>query len=204
MRYSSAGFGFLSGGSTVRGVLGNGKTPSPTLTPCGAFLKKLRLLHLALPLWGLAKTASYFSINAPYLRNSALLLCIFGDVFLMIFLFEYARKISFLAGDGNSPSFLTSGLSAAVLQLAAAVTGVIGMLPGRAPFLHAEFALYRVAAAVFCVTAVALFFKLKAPDYVPGQEEAGSEIETFPLATGTEDEAEAAPEASPEEPEHDA
>ena len=63
--------------------------------------KKAKVLYLAPALWALCKTMSYFTINASYLNNTSLLVCIFADVFLMVFFFEYARKVTGIAGDGN-------------------------------------------------------------------------------------------------------
>ena len=140
-------------------------------------VKKVKVLQLAPALWALCKCMRYFSVNASYINNSAMLLCIFADVFLMIFFFEYARKVSGIAGDGNSPSFLGTALVAAILQLSAAVTGIIGSVWQGGAFLHAEFAAYRVGAVLFAVTAVVLFFKNKVPDYAPQE----TEIETHPL-----------------------
>ena len=141
------------------------------------YIMSVRILQLAPALWALCKCMRYFSVNASYINNSAMLLCIFADVFLMIFFFEYARKITGIAGDGNSPSFLGTALVTAILQLSAAVTGVIGSVWQGGAFLHAEFAAYRIAAVVFCVTAIVLFLKNKVPDYVP----AAAAIETYPL-----------------------
>ncbi len=180
----------------VSGVLGVLAAASLVLTAVsflsGAeLLKKVKPLHVAPALWALTRTVSVFAVNAPYLRNSGLLTCLFADMFLMLFFFEYARKATAVLGDANSPAFLTTGFAAAGLQLAAFITGAVSLLPGRSAFLHAEFSAYRIAAALFCLTAVIIFFKHKAPDYVPhGREDAEKEIETHPLA------AEAAPQAN--------
>ena len=140
-------------------------------------IKKAKVLYLVPALWALCKTMSYFTINASYLNNTALLVCIFADVFLMIFFFEYARKITGIAGDGNSAAYLGTALVCAFLQLSAGVTGILGELSLRGPVLHAPFAFYRLGAALFCLTAVALLLKNNVPDYVP----AGETVETHPL-----------------------
>ena len=140
-------------------------------------IKKTKILYLAPALWALCKTMSYFTINASYLNNTSLLVCIFADVFLMIFFFEYARKVTGIAGDGNSAAYLGTALVCAFLQLSAGVTGLLGALSLRGPVLHAPFAFYRLAAALFCLTAVALLLKNKVPDYVPASET----VETHPL-----------------------
>lgn len=138
--------------------------------------KKARLLYVFPAAWGLCKTVSYFTIYTSYLKTSALLLAIFGDMFLMVFLFEYAKKITGLGGDGNSPAYLSTALVCAVLQCAAAVTGVVGIVKG-VEFIYTPFAYYRVAAALFCITAVGVFLKNNVPDYEPEKE-----IEVHPLA----------------------
>ncbi|MBQ6023177.1 MAG: hypothetical protein IJL25_09625 [Clostridia bacterium] len=145
-------------------------------------IKKAKVLYLAPALWALCKTMSYFTINASYLNNTSLLVCIFADVFLMVFFFEYARKVTGIAGDGNSAVYLGTALVCAFLQLSAGVTGLLGVLPGREEILHAPFAFYRPAAALFCLTAVALLLKNTVPDYVP----AGETVETHPLEPAPE------------------
>lgn len=152
-------------------------------------IKKAKVLYLTPALWALCKTMSYFTINASYLNNTSLLVCIFADVFMMIFFFEYARKVTGIAGDGNSAAYLGTALVCAFLQLSAGVTGVLGELSLRGPVLHAPFAFYRLAAALFCLTAVALLLKNKVPDYVP----AGETVETHPLEPAAETPATEAP-----------
>ena len=143
-------------------------------------------------LWALAKTLTYFSYYTSYIKVSALLIAIFADVFLTIFLFEYGKKVTGLGGDGNSPSYLASALVCAALQLSAAATGIAGLIK-QTEFLYTPFAYYRLAAALFCITAVALFLKNDVPDYVPK-----AAIETHPL------EADAAAAPAPEETSADA
>lgn len=178
-----------------------GAVAGVALLLCGvAFLtgkeivKKARLLYAFPALWGLCRTVSYFTIYASYIKNSALLLSIFADVFLMIFLFEYGKKITGLGGDGNSPAYLSTALVSAVFQLCTAVTGAIGLFRGE-EFLHVPFAFYRVCAVVFCLSAVGVFLKNNVPDYEPAKE-----IETHPLAAEGPEAAPGVPEA-PEAPE---
>ncbi len=137
------------------------------------YAKKLRILHIFPVFWALCKTVSYLPINVSYLNNASLLTAIFADMFFMVFLFEYARKVSGLSGDGNSPAFLSTALIAAVFQLAATVAGCMELLPGREPIIYVPFAPYRIAAALLCVSAVFVLLRDTAPDYVPAapQEE---------------------------------
>ena len=141
--------------------------------------KKARLLYVFPAAWGLCRTVSYFTIYTSYLKTSALLLAIFADMFLMVFLFEYAKKITGLGGDGNSPAYLSTALVCAVLQCAAAVTGIVGIVKG-VEFIYTPFYYYRVAAALFCLTAVGMFLKNNVPDYNP-------EIEVHPLSAEAEE-----------------
>lgn len=156
-------------------------------------VRKVKILMVFPALWALAKTLSYFSYYTSYIKTSALLLAIFADVFLMIFLFEYGKKVTGLGGDGNSPSFLSSALVCAALQLSAAATGIAGLIK-HTEFLYTPFALYRLAAVLFCLTGIALFLKNNVPDYVPK-----AAIETHPLEAAPEAPAAAEP-ASPAEP----
>ena len=159
-----------------------GAVAAAALLLCGvAFLlgreifKKARGLYLFPAAWAICRTVSYFTIYASYIKNSALLLSIFADVFLMMFLYEYGRKVTGLGGDGNSPAFLGTALVCSVFQLCTAATGAIGIIK-ETEFLYVPFAFYRVAAVLFCLSAVGVFLKNNVPDYVPKQE-----IETHPL-----------------------
>ena len=138
-------------------------------------VRKAKLLMVFPALWALAKTLTYFSYYTSYIKVSALLLAIFADVFLMIFLFEYGKKVTGLGGDGNSPSYLASALVCAALQLSAAATGIAGLIK-HTEFLYTPFAFCRLAAVLFCLTGIALFLKNNVPDYVPK-----AAIETHPL-----------------------
>ncbi len=139
-------------------------------------MKKVRVLLLFPALWALCKTVSHFAVSANYLRNSALLIAVFADVFMMLFFFEYAKKLAGYGGDGNSPACLACACLTAILQFSAAATGLCG-LAGRGEFLYAPFEAYRLAAALFALTAVAVLLTNRVPDYVPS----GERIDTYPL-----------------------
>lgn len=142
-------------------------------------IKKVKLLHLFPVVWALCRTIGYFTIYASYLKVSTLLTEIFSDVFLMIFLFEYGKKISGLGGDGNSPAYLSTALLTAILQLSVCATGLAGLL-GAGDFVYGEISFVRIAAALFCVSAIPLLLGNRVPDYVPAAP-ADETVETYPL-----------------------
>ena len=156
----------------------------------GDLLRKLRVLQLFPTLWALFRGLSYFTITVSYIRVPTLLVSIFADVLLMIFLFEYARKVSGVAGDGNSPIYLSTALIASLLQLCAGVASLAGFVPGRTAIVYADFAPYRFAAVVFGVTAVLLMLGNRVPDYVPGGETANADSPAVPPAVDLPESAE--------------
>ena len=171
-------------------------------------IKKAKALYLAPALWAMTKTVAYFAIYTPYLKHSTLLLQIFADLFLMIFLYEYARKITGLGGDGNSPSFLASACVAAVLELAAVATPLTWLIQNTDGLYTSAspFALYRCAAALFCLTAAAVFLKNNVPDYDPAKVIPTHPLEAEDGAAPEETDAPAAAPAAegPDTPEDDA
>ena len=179
----------FSAGERTRLVIATvvvGAVAAAALLVCGvAFLtgkelpKKARILYAFPALWGLCNAVSYFTIYGSYIKNSPLLLAIFADVFLMLFLFEYGRKVTGIAGDGNSPAYLGTALVCAVFQGCTAATGIVGIARG-VEYLYVPFAFYRVCAVLFCLTAIAVFLKNNVPDYVPKPAQ-DAEIETHPL-----------------------
>ena len=143
---------------------------------------KLKILQLFPALWALFRSLSYFSVTVSYIRVPALLISIFADVLLMIFMYEYARKISGVAGDGNSPIYLSTALLCALLQLCAGLASVVGYFPGHTAIVYADLAPYRFAAVVFCLSAVVLMLGNRVPDYAPEEEAALQEESEAPQA----------------------
>jgi len=149
----------------------------------GKLVNKLKIVNLFPVLWALTLTVSNFSITTSYLNNTVLLIKIFADAFLMLFLFQYAKKFSGIYGDGNSPIFIYSALMCALLELSAFVQGVM-LKSGTTEF-------YRAAAALFCVSALVIMLKNRVPDYVPRED--GDAIETVPFKLSSEEKLNEAP-----------
>lgn len=161
----------------------------------GKLIQKLKIPALIPVLWALFLTVNNFSITQSYLNNTVLLINIFGDAFLMLFMFQYAKKVSGIYGDTNSPSFIYSAVMCAMLELSAFVTSAVTVLKNGAEASFAEISPYRLFAALFCLTALIVMLKNKAPDYSPAPEE--EVIETVPFKA----EGEETPSDSPEKTE---
>ncbi|MBR5411261.1 MAG: hypothetical protein IK104_11375 [Clostridia bacterium] len=128
---------------------------------CRGFIKKIGLLRLAPPVWAGIATLNIFTVTVSYLHNSTLLLLIFGNVSMMLFLFAYARKVSSIAGDENSPFFFVTAVLTVAFQLAATLPTLFKVCE---PIAHCDFEWYRVAGAVYAVTAIAVVLLDKSPD----------------------------------------
>ena len=125
------------------------------LTGAG-FGKKLRILRLIPVVWAFFITVSFFAVTASYLHSSQLLLTIFGAAFLMMFLFEYARKVAGVNAADNTAVFCGTGLVAASLLFAAALPALLLYFTQHVEIAYAPFSFYQLAGALFCVTALCL------------------------------------------------
>lgn len=121
-----------------------------------AFGKKLRILRLVPVFWAFFRVIRYFAVTASYIHSTQLFLSIFAIAFLMLFLFEYARKTAGIAAADNTAVFCASGLIAGVLLLTVGVTDLLLTLTGKGAMPHCEFAPYTLAAGLFCFTALGL------------------------------------------------
>ena len=121
-----------------------------------AFGAKLRILRLIPAFWAFFRTVRFFAVTASYIHATQLFLTIFASAFLMLFVFEYARKISGIAAGDNTAVFCASGLIAGVLLLTVGVTDLLLVLTGRGAMPYCDFAPYTLAAALFCFTSLGL------------------------------------------------
>lgn len=137
------------------------------------FIKKIKLLRLAPPLWAGIAAMLIFTVTVSYLNNSTLLLLIFGTVTLMLFLFAYARKLSSFSGDENSPFFFATGILSSVFLLAASLPTLFKV---SEPIVHCDFEWYRVAAALYVISAMVTVLLDKSPAY--GEEAAEAAAQT--------------------------
>lgn len=134
------------------------------------FIRKLKISHLFPSLWALSATINYFTITVSYLNNTSLLIAIFGNVFLMIFLYEYGRKVVGIAGDLNSPSFFATGILAAIALLTTTLCTLPEIISSDNAILYCGFEIYRLTAGLFALSAMRAVYKNPAPDYVPPVE----------------------------------
>ena len=116
---------------------------------------RLKLLLLTPALWAFFLTISYFKITMSYLKVSQLMLTIFADAFLMIFLFEYARFISGIGIRESIHAFYGTGFAAAFLLLATELPNLLFTLFDKEKLVvHCEFRLYNLLAALFVIAAL--------------------------------------------------
>lgn len=141
------------------------------------FGAKLRLLRLVPVFWGFFRTIRFFAVTASYIHSTQLFLTIFANAFLMLFLFEYARKAADIAAEENTAVFCASGLVSGVLLLTVGVTDLLLQITGKGAMPYCGFAPYTLAAGLFCLTALALLKSEKPAD--PAAEEP---IPTAPLS----------------------
>ena len=136
------------------------------------FIKKLKILSLTPALWAFFMTIGYFKITASYVKVSQLMLTIFADAFLMIFLFEYARFTSGVGISESIHSFYGTGLAAALLLLATEIPNLAFTLFDKDKLVvHCEFRLYNLLAAVFVIAALAYAARSRKPAEEPAAEE---------------------------------
>ena len=119
------------------------------------FIRKLKLLLLCPVLWAFFLTIDYFKITVSYVKVSQLMLTIFADAFLMIFLFEYARFTSGIGILDAIHAFYGSGLAAAFLLLSAELPNLyLKLFAPEKLVIHCELRLFNLAAALFVIAAL--------------------------------------------------
>ena len=120
------------------------------------FIRKLKILLLCPALWAFFLTIGYFKITVSYVKVSQLMLTIFADAFLMIFLFEYARLLSGIGILDSIHAFYGSGLAAAFLLLSAELPNLyLKLFAPEKLVIHCELRLFNLAAALFVIAALA-------------------------------------------------
>lgn len=90
-----------------------------------SFITRMKLCLLIPVFWAFSQTIGFFSITASYLQVTQLLLTIFGYVFFMLFLFEYARHISGIGAKESSWALVATALVSAFLLLSVSLPNLI-------------------------------------------------------------------------------
>ena len=118
-------------------------------------IRKLKLLLLCPALWAFFQTIGYFKITASYVKVSQLMLTIFADAFLMLFLFEYARFVSGIGIRESIHSFYGAGYTAVFLLLATELPNLAFTLFAKEKLVaDCDFGLYNLLGAVFVIAAL--------------------------------------------------
>ena len=90
-----------------------------------SLISKMKLSLLIPVLWSFTQTIGFFSITASYLKVGQLLITIFGNVFFMLYLFEYARQTAGVSAESSAFLFFATAIISAFLLLSAAVPNLI-------------------------------------------------------------------------------
>lgn len=118
-------------------------------------IRQLKLLLLCPTLWAFFKTIGYFKITASYVKVSQLMMTIFADAFLMLFLFEYARLISGIGIKDSIHAFYGTGFVAALLLLCTELPNLYFTLFAKEKLIvNCDFGLYNLLAAFFVLAAL--------------------------------------------------
>lgn len=118
-------------------------------------IRKLKILSLCPALWAFFVTINYFKITASYVKVTQLMLTIFADAFLMIFLLEYARFISGIGIKEAMWSFYGTGIVSAALLLTTELPNLaFKLFAPEKLIVDCGFRAYNLIAALFVITAM--------------------------------------------------
>lgn len=153
-----------------------------------SFPNKLQLCHLIPVLWMFCTTVGYFSITVSYLNVTQLMLMIFADAFLMVFLFEFARFISGIGTEEASWLLFASGVITEIFLCAFVLPDLFMLVSGRSASIPENCALnlYDVTALLFVPTALFAAARNKEHTAIhldPADETAEIETDTTQAAT---------------------
>lgn len=117
---------------------------------------KLRLMHLAPPMWLFTVTVGYFGVTASYLKEPQFMLLIFATVFFMLFMFEYARYACSVSAKSSKGIFLASGIISIGLFIILLTPMYLAAIfkNNFAGIANADFAWWQAAAPVFALSAL--------------------------------------------------
>lgn len=116
---------------------------------------KIKILSLIPALWGFFVTINYFTVTASYIRVTQLMLTIFADAFLMLFLLEYARYVSGIGIADAVWAFYATGIVASSLLLVTEIPNLIfRFFMNDNVIVNCEFRFFNLAAALFVITAM--------------------------------------------------
>lgn len=126
-------------------------------------ISKMKLSLLIPVLWSFSQTISFFSITASYLKVGQLLITIFGNVFFMLFLFEYARQTAGVSAEPSAFLFFATAVISAFLLLSASVPNLIFnlFLDGKYVVEASPSYTYSVFAGLFAISSVIPVIKQK-------------------------------------------
>lgn len=123
-----------------------------------AWLKYTAVLFLAAPMWGVFRILSYFSVHTSYLVCAELFSELYAALFLMVFLFCYARFVTHTGDTGNTWTVVASGLLSTLFCALASIprlfTDIVGIGSVEAygmDWLYAAGFVFSLTAVLSCV-----------------------------------------------------
>lgn len=145
---------------------------------CGrrGWLRFVGLLFLAAPLWGICRVITYFTRTISYLVVGELFVELYAAVFLMLFLFCFARLVTETGSKGAVWTVVASGLVSALFCLLASVPRLITSAADIGTVAGYAIDWVYVAGALFSVVGV-LSTVLKGVREEPEEEEPASAAE---------------------------
>lgn len=122
---------YIENEEEIRSIFGNMKDFTPLLGAITAVvlivsvygsgnekMRKILGIPMLVPtLWGVLKLTDLFSVNISFLKVAPMLIAVFSQLFLMVFLFENSRYTVGVGRKGSCWFFFASGLIAAGLGI---------------------------------------------------------------------------------------
>ena len=118
------------------------------------WLKFPAVLLLAGPLWGFCRVVSYFTITTSYLVNAELFCELYAAVFMMLFLFYFARLVTGTSAEPIAWLTVGMGLVAAMMCLLASVPRMVCALLGAGVVQDYTVDGIYLAGCFFCIVIV--------------------------------------------------
>lgn len=118
------------------------------------WMKFTAVLFLAAPLWGICRVLGYFTYTISYLVLAELFCEMYATIFLMLFLFCYARRITQTGAEGGTWTVLASGLLSALFCILSSVPRLFTTLLGKGTVEGFAVKPVFVVGAVFAIVCV--------------------------------------------------
>lgn len=158
LRYAKEGKAYIELVGVVLGVLAAivFAVNAISLLTGSKLISSLKFCQLIPALWLFTVTVTHFKVNVSYFNVTQLMLQIFADAFLMLFMFEFARFISGIGITEADWLVYASGITALILLCAASLPNLMLFIGGHSEKLvsHCPFEWYSIAAVLYVLAAL--------------------------------------------------